>query len=69
MNMHVTQGAGYPTGDRVVPMVEAAVISGLSVDTLKRLNKDGELEIIRLSARRIGIRLSTLMEFIAQRAA
>ena len=55
--------------DRVVPLPEASVITGLSVDTLKRCHKREEIKIIRLSPRRIGIRLSDLMTFISERAA
>jgi hypothetical protein len=55
--------------DRIVPLPEASAITGVSVDTLKRLHKRKELEIIRLSPRRIGIRLSALWAFIDGRAA
>jgi hypothetical protein len=48
-------------------MPEAAAISGLSVDTLKRLAGDGELTILRLSPRRVGIRLTELKRFMAER--
>jgi len=54
--------------DRVVPLPEASAITGLSVDTLKRCHKREELEIIRLSPRRVGIRLSALWAFIEARA-
>jgi hypothetical protein len=55
--------------DRVVPLSEAVTITGLSADTLKRCNRRGELKIIRLSPRRVGIRLSDLWAFIEARAA
>lgn len=55
----------YPIAiDRVASLPEASAITGLSVDTLKRLGKRGELRIVKLSTRRIGIRLSTLQAFI-----
>jgi hypothetical protein len=54
--------------DRVVPLPEAALIAGMSPDTLKRCNKRGELKIIKLSPRRVGIRLSDLWAFIDARA-
>jgi hypothetical protein len=55
--------------DRVISLPEASAISGLSLDTLKRCNRRGELKIIKLSPRRVGVRLSTLWEFIDGRAA
>jgi hypothetical protein len=55
--------------DRVVPLSEAVTISGVSADTLRRCNRRGELKIIRLSPRRVGIRLSDLWAFIEARAA
>lgn len=70
MNIHVTPNIpGQPSGDRIVSMMEAAVIAGVSIDTLKRLNARGEIQIVRLSKRRIGIQLSRLIKFIADRAA
>jgi hypothetical protein len=54
--------------DRIVSLPEASAISGLSVDTLRRCHKRQELEIIKLSPRRVGIRLSFLWAFIDARA-
>jgi hypothetical protein len=62
-------GPGTALNDRVISLVEAAAISGLSPDTLKRCNRRGELEILRLSPRRIGVRLSHLWAFIDARVA
>jgi predicted DNA-binding transcriptional regulator AlpA len=55
--------------DRVLSLSEAAHLAGVSTDTLKRLNKREELRIVKLSPRRIGVRLSDLRQFIADRAA
>jgi hypothetical protein len=54
--------------DRVVSLPEASAISGLSVDTLRRCHERKELRIIKLSPRRVGIRLSALWAFIDARA-
>ena len=55
-------------GDRVISLPEAAARAGVSVATLKRCGKRGELKVLRLSPRRIGIRLSDLEAFLASRA-
>ena len=55
--------------DRVVSINEASVRSNLSVPTLKRCHKRGELKILKLSPRRIGVRLSDLKAFLDSRAA
>jgi hypothetical protein len=54
--------------DPILPLAYAAYELGLCVRTLKRYHEDGELEIIRLSARRIGVRRSELTRFINKRA-
>lgn len=66
MAMPVTQ---YPiASDRVVPLPEASTITGLSVDTLKRCGARGEIKILKLSPRRIGIRLSDIQTFVESKA-
>jgi hypothetical protein len=52
--------------DRVVSMNEASLLTELSVDTLKRCGSRSELKILRLSPRRIGIRLSDIQAFVAR---
>lgn len=55
--------------DRILSLPEAAHITGVSVDTLRRCNARHELLFIRLSPRRIGIRLSDLRSFLNARSA
>ena len=55
--------------DRVLSIGEVSERSNLSIPTLKRCNKRGELRILRLSPRRIGVRLSDLNAFLESRAA
>jgi hypothetical protein len=55
--------------DKVISLPEAAHIAGLRPDTLRRCNKRKELRIIKLSPRRVGVRLSDLRAFIDARAA
>jgi hypothetical protein len=62
-------GPPHLLGDRIVSLPEASTISGLSVDTLRRCHGREELRIIKLSPRRVGIRLSELWAFIDSRAA
>lgn len=57
------------SGDRVISISEAALRTGCSVATLKRCHKRQELKIIKLSPRRIGIRLSDLVAFLDSRTA
>jgi hypothetical protein len=67
--MSKTSSTHLSFDDRVVSLGEAAHLAGVSADTLKRCNKREELTIIRLSPRRVGIRLSDLRRFIDARAA
>jgi predicted DNA-binding transcriptional regulator AlpA len=53
----------------VISLPEAAHIAGVSPDTLRRCHKRQELKIIKLSPRRVGVRLSDLRAFIDARAA
>ena len=69
MKVFANQVSPHPITDRVVSLAEAAVISGLSPYTLKRCHARGEIKIVKLSPRRIGIRLSDLHAFIDARAA
>jgi excisionase family DNA binding protein len=58
-----------PGGDRVITINEVSLRTGCSVSTLKRCAKRGELRILRLSPRRIGIRLSDFQAFLSSRTA
>jgi hypothetical protein len=58
-----------PFIDKVVSLPEAAHIAGVSPDTLRRCHKRQELKIIKVSPRRVGVRLSDLRAFIDARAA
>lgn len=69
MRVPTNPASSYPINDRVLSLPEAALICGLSVYTLKRCNARGEIKILRLSPRRIGIRLSELQAFLDSRAA
>ena len=54
--------------DPVLAVDDAAVEVGLSSKTLRRLYDRGEIEFIKLSERRIGIRRSELARFLNERA-
>ena len=69
MNHSAAQPPALIVYDKVVSIREAAEISGISTSTLKRQLKAGELKIVRLSPRRIGIRLSALHGWLDARAA
>lgn len=53
-----------PSSDHVISVPEAAAIAGLSTDTLKRRAKAGDLKILKLSTRRLGVRLSELNRWL-----
>ena len=66
--INLVSASNYPIAtDRVVSLPEASVITGVSVDTLKRCGARSELKILKLSPRRIGIRLSDLQAFVDAR--
>ena len=68
MSSSITHASPYPIAmDRIVPLPEASIITGLSVDTLKRCSARNELKILKLSPRRVGIRLSDLQRFVDDR--
>jgi predicted site-specific integrase-resolvase len=50
--------------DRVVNINDAAAIIGVSVWTLKRRSQAGKLTILKLSPRRLGMRLSEIQRFL-----
>jgi predicted DNA-binding transcriptional regulator AlpA len=58
-----------PFTDKVLSLPEAAHFAGVSPDTLRRCHKRKELKIIKLSPRRVGVRLSDLKAFLDARAA
>jgi|GEM_PF-4306723 len=55
--------------DRIITLLEAAHRTTCSVATLRREAQRGHLRLTRLSARRVGIRLSDLDRWLAARAA
>jgi len=52
----------------IVSLAEAAKASGVHKMTLRNCGKRGEIEIIQLSPRRIGIRKSELVRWLNSRA-
>jgi hypothetical protein len=54
--------------DPVLPVDFAALEVGLSSRTLRRCHERGEIQFVKLSPRRIGIRRSELERFITSRA-
>ena len=63
----MSNNAAAPTPDRVVSMQEAATLAGLSPRTFQRIRERGEIRVIQLSQRRVGVRLSDLEKWIAGR--
>ena len=65
--LHRPSTARHEIIDYVVSEKEAAAIIGVSPDTLRRMAKRGEgPDQIKISARRIGYRLSALNDFLAR---
>ena len=54
--------------DRLLSPAETAQILGVSVNTLKRMRTRGEIEFLQISPRRVGARLSKVMELIENRS-
>lgn len=50
--------------DRVLTVPQGALAAGVSPDTLRRAAARGELKLLRLSARRIGIRTSDFRRWL-----
>jgi predicted site-specific integrase-resolvase len=50
-----------------VSLPEAAHLAGISPDTLRRCHKRGEIKVVKLSPRRVGVRLSALPAFLEAR--
>jgi hypothetical protein len=55
--------------DKVISLPEAAHLAGISTDTLRRCHRRQEIKVVKLSPRRVGVRLSDLKAFIDGRAA
>jgi predicted DNA-binding transcriptional regulator AlpA len=56
-----------PSPDRIVSLAEAAQIAGIGFRTLMRVRDRGELRVVRLTERRVGVRMSDLQAWIAGR--
>jgi hypothetical protein len=70
LSIPVSQVSPHHLGeDRVISINEAAARAGCSVATLKRCWARKELKVIKLSPRRIGIRLRDLQAFLDSRTA
>ena len=54
--------------DRVIPLREASYLTNLCEKTLRNCCARDELKIVKLSPRRVGVRLSELQRFIDKRA-
>lgn len=68
MTTEKTQMNLFPVEDRVITLVEAARIAGLGLTTIKEARARGELRVLRLSPRRIGIRFSDFNSWLDSRA-
>jgi predicted site-specific integrase-resolvase len=64
MQIPLSQRTPFPTYDRVARLDEAATILGISTWTLKRRSKAGEIKILKLSPRRLGVRLSEIQRYL-----
>lgn len=66
----VPETAAFKSADRVVLLAEAAMLTGLSMKTLKRLSCDENgPRLFKLSPRRIAIRQSDLTVWIDAKVA
>jgi excisionase family DNA binding protein len=62
-NMKIAQPAHHPVEPLAVGIGEAARLTGLSVATLRRRNRDGLLPMVRVGGRRL-IRLTDLRRLV-----
>jgi predicted DNA-binding transcriptional regulator AlpA len=56
--------AAQQSPDCIISLPQAARIAGVSPWTLKRRASEGELTILRISTRRIGIRMSEISRWM-----
>ena len=68
MRVPVSQTSPLPIGtDPVLTLDHSAEVAGVSTYTLRRARNRGEIKILQLSPRRIGIRLSELNRWLNER--
>ncbi len=67
MEISTAQRSQFPAYDRMLTMGDASTMTGLSYWTLKRRAAAGDIKIIRLSPRRLGIRLSEIQRYLDAR--
>jgi len=68
MQVPVSQTSPFPVGtDPVLTLDRSAEVAGVSPYTLRRAGNRREIKILRLSPRRIGIRLSELNRWLNER--
>jgi len=58
----------HRTDFEIMALAEVAHRAGLSIATLRRLIAHSEIEIVRLSPRRIGITWKSYLDFVAKRS-
>ena len=63
---HIAPSGGF---DPVLNVAHAAAFIGVSVATLKRAGARGEIKILKLSPRRLGVRTSEANRFLETREA
>jgi hypothetical protein len=61
---HITANGGF---DPVLSLPHVAALAGIFVATLKRIAERGEIKILKLSPRRLGVRSSECNRFIGSR--
>ena len=62
---HLTNSTSFePGADKVISIDQAAALVGVSASTLKRRARAGELKVLKLSPRRVGIRLRDLTSWL-----
>ena len=65
MNVPNSQVSAYePRADQVLSLDQAAALSGVSASTLKRRARAGDIKILKLSPRRVGVRISELSRWL-----
>ena len=65
MHIPISQLSAYePRADRVLSVYQAAEVMGVSASTLKRRARAGDIKILKLSPRRVGVKMSEVQRFL-----
>ena len=65
----MTNLAYRPAADPLIPPTVAAEEMGISIDTLRRAWRRGDIKVFQISPRRLGVRRSEITRYLSERLA